>query len=250
MADYKKRNENDNVMIWSELVSNTIFGRDSDKNEGRRLAVGLFNEGIYVQISRQDPDDTKSRAFKKKINFVTTKNFVEIGLANIARELMKRIKKMENGEEIKWNPLTIYSSDNVMTATSKVDFDASTFTPKGETKGRPLVSVVISKRKDKDTEWKDAEKDKFIFGNASTIHRKDKDDKDVVDTNLWSFLQMLELNMLACVDKSSTSRSLHMAKFMEAKFGSEDSDKKGSENNSYKKKSYKDDDDDEDSMPF
>lgn len=247
MADYKKKNENENVMIWSELVSQTIFGKDSSKNDGRRLAIGLFNDGIYVQIAKQDPEDTKSKAFKKKINFITTKSFAEMGLANIARIMLKKLKKMESGETLAWNPISLYSSANVMSALSKVDFDASTFTPKGETKGRPMISVTISKRKDKDTEWKDAEKDKFIFGASSNIHRKDKDDKDVADLEVWAFFTALELNMLSCVDKSSTSRAVHMTKYLEGKFGSEDSEK-GSKN--YSKKSSSDDDDLDDEMPF
>lgn len=251
MADFKKKNENDNIGIWSELVSQTIFGKDASKNDGRRLAIGLFNDGIYVQIARQDPDDNKSKAFKNRTNFVTTKTFAEIGLANIARAILKRLKKMETGETLAWNPITLYSSTNVMTALTKVDFDASTFIPKGESKGRPLISVTINKRKDKDTEWKDAEKDKFIFGASSNIHRKDKDDKDVSDLDVWAFFSSLEMNMLSCVDKSSTSRAVHMTKFLEAKLGSDDSSEKSSSKGTSSKKSYdEDDDEDPDSLPF
>ena len=224
MADFKKKNENDNIGIWSELVSQTIFGKDASKNDGRRLAIGLFNDGIYVQIARQDPDDNKSKAFKNRTNFVTTKTFAEIGLANIARAILKRLKKMEAGETLAWNPITLYSSTNVMTALTKVDFDASTFIPKGESKGRPLISVTINKR-------------------------KDKDDKDVSDLDVWAFFSSLEMNMLSCVDKSSTSRAVHMTKFLEAKLGSDDSSEKSSSKGTSSKKSY-DEDDDEDSLPF
>lgn len=234
--------ENDkNVIVTTELFGYTIFGQEKKNN--RRISFGLFNDSdkMYFKIARPDPDSGDSK-FSKQLMVAITNSMAPWSVYGVANQMIKKIRKLEKGENLNSDSLVLHNKRSLKDATTKIEFNAFS------KDGKPMILVKLSKRKDENQEWKDGTEDIFFFGTSSLYYRN-KENKEPEDKEVYAVFCAIAECAHAVATKTSTTRDAHLKKYFDATNGKDsDSSEKKSSNKSSKSSSSDDEDDDE--FPF
>lgn len=227
------------VMVRTELFGYAYFG--NEKKNWRRLSIGYFNDMIYVEISRPDPDSDKN-SFSKKSAIYLKKNNIEMSIYRAAETIARRIKRMDKGENLKSDGMVIFTGKDFREALVKLSFNAY------NKDDRQIIAIGIIKV-DKDDKEKKLVDDIFYFSENASLYYRNKENKEVTDKEALNIFEQLAFIFKACSEGTSLSRDAHFRKYLSLKNG-ENKDNKGSSNSSSKSSKSNDDEEDNDDFPF
>lgn len=222
MADNEKM-----IAVKTSLIALTKWAKE--KKDNKRIDLGYFNDMLYFSIMKPNNEgkfkDTKS---------VYLKNINDITMYLIAKEIIERLEKLHNGEEITSQELIIHNNKSTKDATTIVAFNAY------KKDDRNIIYIAIKKKK-KEGEGYEID-EKFYFGGSHNLSRYG--DRKVTDTETYGFFKQMELLFKSAAGRYSDSRSKHLERYLNATNPSASGNSKSSSssNKSYSK--------DEDDYPF
>ena len=217
MADNEKM-----IAVKTSLIALTKWAKE--KKDNKRIDIGYFNDMLYFSILKPNNEGKF-----KDVKTIYLKNINDITMYFIAKEILEKLEKLHNGEEISSQELLIHNGKSVKDATTSVAFNAY------KKDDRSIIYMVIKKKK-KDEDTYDID-EKFYFGQSHSLSRYGE--KKVTDTETYGFFKQMELLFKSASGRSSDSRSKHLERYLNATNPS--NNKQSSSSN--KAQSKEDDDD-------